>query len=412
MNEYLEQLKKEVQSYVEKNKKDGKKFNRDEILAKYFTPKNTKELWRFLPPKQGHKHIEEAFFHEMSLLVSGGKIKHGQKIYCPAHNDPKVPKLDANGEPILDQEGKPVLIPAPCPVCDKYKRELSKQDQSIKGIKKDNMTEAQLEILKKNTEIFKEASKYKARKFYIAKGIDKGKEKDGVKFWRFKENYKNNGVMDKLAPLMGEYIDVYDIDFADPEKGSNLSITMAENEWNGRTYMAVSALSFRPPSKLHEDPVIMKQWLNDDTTWRDVFLPKKAPNITPLEYLQMAVDGKNPYWDDTDPENKKWVFPGRPDLEELANTRNRDLSSNSNDDDIQQASDLSYGDTVKSQSSFTQSPGTDVVSEVKTDSQPVTPQVTDTTPTPQVTENIQVDAQTSISTKYEMPEDDYDDLPF
>ncbi len=406
MNEYLEQLKKEVQSYVEKNKKDGKKFNKEEILAKYFTPRSVKELFRFLPPKQGHKHIEEAYFHELTLNGSGGKKLHGRKVYCPAHNDPKVPKLDANGQPILDQEGRPVLIPAYCPACAKYKEELSKQDQSIKGIKKDNMTEAQLKILENNTKIFKEAQKYRARKFYIAKGVDKGKEKDGVKFWRFKENYKNNGVMDKLAPLMGEYIDVYGKDFADPIEGSNLSITMAENEFNGRTYMAVSALSFRPPSKLHEDPVIMNQWLNDDTTWRDVFLPKKAPNITPVEFLEMAIKGQDPYWDDSDPQNKRWVFPGRPDLEEMANTHNRDLSSNDKSDEIEQASDLAYN---TSKPTFTETPGTDVTAEVKSE----IPEENKVSSVSKEEPSTQEDVPTTDGS-YNMSDesDDYDDLPF
>jgi hypothetical protein len=269
------------------------------------------------------------------------------------------------------------------------------------------MTEAQLEILKKNTEIFKEASKWKARKYYIAKGIDKGKEKDGVKFWRFKENYKNNGVMDKLAPLMGEYIDVYGEDFADPEKGSNLSITMAENEWNGKTYMAVSALSFRPPSKLHEDPIIMKQWLEDDTTWRDVFLPKKAPGITSLQYLELAANNQNPYWDDTDPQNKRWVFPGHPELEEQANNRMREnRSDNAMENDIPQASDLSYSDNnAKSTSTFTETPGTDVASEVKTETQ-------STTVDNSKNNEPMVETQPTSSTEYEMPDDDYDDLPF
>ena len=406
MSDYLEQLKKEVQSYVEKNKKDGKKFNRDEMLAKYFVPRSTKELWRFLPPKQGHKHIEEAFFHEVTLNGPGGKKLHGKKIYCPAHNDPKVPKLDDAGNPILDQEGKPVLVPAPCPFCDEYKRQLSAQDNSIKGIKKENMTQAQLKVLEENTKIFKEAAKWKARRFFIAKGIDKGKEKDGVKFWRFKENYKNNGVMDKLAPLMGEYIDVYGVDFADPEKGSNLSITMAENEFNGRTYMAVSALSFRPPSKLHEDPIVMKQWLNDDTTWRDVFLPKKAPNITPYQYMAMAVKGQDPYWDDTDPNNKRWVFPGHPELEEMANTRNRDLSNSSTDENFQQASDLSYGSPVVSTTVDT-STGTDVTAEFKETDKSNPPM--STTPPTDVDKTEATIPQTTVENEVD---DDYDDLPF
>jgi hypothetical protein len=68
-------------------------------------------------------------------------------------------------------------------------------------------------------------------------------------------------------------------------------------------------------------------------------LPKKAPNVTPYEYLEMLANGTSPYWDDTDATNKRWVFPGRPDLEELANNRSRNLDADENDE-FEQASDL------------------------------------------------------------------------
>ncbi len=58
-------------------------------------------------------------------------------IYCPAHNDPKVPKLGSDGKPLLDANGAPMLVPAPCPLCAKYKSWLQKQDPSLKGVKKE-----------------------------------------------------------------------------------------------------------------------------------------------------------------------------------------------------------------------------------------------------------------------------------
>jgi len=70
-----------------------------------------------------------------------------------------------------------------------------------------------------------------------------------------------------------------------------------------------------------------------------VYMAKKAPNVTPLEFLEMVATGNNPYWDDTDQNAKKWVFPGRPDLEEAANTRTRNLDADG-EEDFEQASDL------------------------------------------------------------------------
>lgn len=322
-----------------KKKQTITKKSRENILAKYFVPRNTKEVFRILPPKAGKKHIQEAFFHVVTLNVAGGKKKHGSVIYCPAHNDPKVQKLDNNGQPMLDVNGQPVLIPAPCPLCAKHKTILAKQDPSIKGKKKDTMNSMELKILEKNNEIYKEAIKWEAKKFYILRGIDKGAEKDGVKFWRFKHNYKNQGTLDKLLPILQEYMETQQADFSDPKTGTDLSIIMSDSEFNGRVYKTISAITYRGKSPLHGDPIVVRQWLEDDITWRDVFLPKKAPNITPYEFLEMVAEGTNPYWDDSDQSNKHWVFPGRPDLEEAANNRTRNLDAN-DDDEYEMASDL------------------------------------------------------------------------
>src|SRR5690554_6366265 len=89
----LSNLKKMFAEF-QKQQKQNKRKTSEEILAKYFVPRKTKETFRILPPKQGRKHIEEAFFHVVTTLTSGGKKKHGTIVYCPAHNDPKVPKVD------------------------------------------------------------------------------------------------------------------------------------------------------------------------------------------------------------------------------------------------------------------------------------------------------------------------------
>lgn len=340
----LSELKKMFSDYQKKQTQTNKtRRTREDLLAKYFVPRKTKEIFRILPPKQGKRHIEEAFFHVVTTNAAGGKKKHGTVIYCPAHNDPKVPKLDANGQIIKDSNGSPILVPAPCPLCAKYKKLLAKQDPSLKGIKKENMNEAQKLIKAKNDEIYKEAIKWEAKKFYIVRGIDKGAEKDGVKFWRFKHNYKNQGTLDKLLPILEEYMSTNQADFSDPVNGTDLSIIMTDSEFNGHVYKAISAITFRGKSPLSADPIVARQWLDDDIGWRDVFTPKKAPNITPYEFLEMVANGTNPYWEDTDANNKHWVFPGRPDLEEAANTRKANLDAD-DDDNFEYASDLDEED--------------------------------------------------------------------
>jgi len=336
----LSQLKSMFSDYQKKQSQTKNRKSREDLLAKYFVPRKTKETFRILPPKAGRKHIEEAFFHVVTTNIAGGKKKHNTVIYCPMHNDPKVPKLGTDGKPLIDQStGNPMLVPAPCPLCARYKKWIAKQDPSLKGIKKENMNDAQKVVKAKNDEIYKEAIKWEAKKFYIVRGIDKGAEKDGVKFWRFKHNYKNQGTLDKLLPILEDYMSSQQADFSDANTGTDLNIIMTDSEFNGHVYKAISAITAKGKSLLNNDSLVTRQWLDDDITWRDVFMPKKAPNTTPYEFLEMVAAGNSPYWEDTDQNNKHWVFPGNPDLEELANTRKANLDAD-NEEDFEQASDL------------------------------------------------------------------------
>lgn len=350
-NEYLDQLKQQMADLKKNENKSGsKKKSKDEILAKYFLPRKDSETFRILPPLKG-KPIQEAFFHDLSLNAPNGQKAFGKKIYCPAKNNPLIEKKDSAGEVIRDQDGKAVMIPEPCPLCAKHRALLKTQtnNQSIRGKKREELTDDEKVVFDKNREIFKEASTWEAKKFYIVRGVDKGKSSDGVKFWRFKKNFKNQGTLDRLLPVLGQFMEQYSTSFFDPETGSDLAITMCDSTMpNGKTYRALSAIIAKPPSKLHEDEVIKRQWLDDKTTWRDVFKPKDAPNVTPYEFLEMVGKGEDPYWDDTDSNNKHWVFPGRPDLQEKANQRFQNLDA---DEDVprnfEQASDIEDGVTIQ-----------------------------------------------------------------
>ena len=231
-----------------------------------------------------------------------------------------------------------MLVLAPCPLCAKYKEWIVKQDPSLKGIKKENMNEFQLKVKAKNDEIYKEAIKWEAKKFYIIRGIDKGLEKDGVKFWRFKHNYKNQGSLDKLLPILKDYVDNNELDFSSAATGTDLNIIMTDSEFNGHVYKTISAITAKGKSPLHADPQVMRAWLEDDINWRDVFKPKQAPNMPPYEFLLSVANNTNPYWEDTDQTNKHWVFPGNPDLEKKANTRTMNLDKD--EENFEQATDL------------------------------------------------------------------------
>ena len=308
----------------------NKKKTSEEILAKYFEPRKSKEYFRILPPKDGKPAYEVAFFHVIEHITSGGKLKRGSKIYCPAHNDPKVQKRNSDGSLAFDPNNHPIMVAAPCPLCDKAKKLLAKQDQSIKGIRKENMTEAQKEINEANKKIFMEANKFEAKKFYILRGIDKGAEKDGVKFWRFKHSFTNQGTLDKLIPALQDFVDLNQVSFFDVNNGTDLSITVGETMSNNPaigTYKTITAINARGKSPLNQDPIVVRQWLEDPITWREVYTPKKAKGIDEHRVLELIAEGNMPYWDDSDQSNKHWVFPNHPDLQEAANTRTANLDA-------------------------------------------------------------------------------------
>ena len=331
---------RETFSNYQKNQVRGRRKSKEEILAKYFTPRNISETFRILPYKTKSFYIE-AFFHVIPLNIAGGK-KVFAKVYCPMHNDPKVQKV-VNGVPQLDGNGKPLMIPSSCPLCDKAKKKLAEQDPdpSLKNVKKGDLTAAQQVVYDKNGKIFIEANKWQAKKFYIIRGIDKGVPKDGIKFWRFKHNFKKEGTLDKLFPILNDFNTQNGVSFADPVNGTDLNIITYEAimQTTKQPYIAISAIITRGKSPLSTDPIISRQWLEDRTTWREVFLPKKAPGITSFEFLEMCATGNNPYWDDSVSNNKHWVFPGRPDLELAANTRKQNLDADGNEN-IELASDL------------------------------------------------------------------------
>ena len=331
----IAKLKAMFKGFTEKPAGEDK-IKKEDLLKKYFSVRNNTEVFRPLPPLKGRKAIEEAFFHRVKVNGSGGNKQYAT-LYCPAHNDLKIHKLDENGNPMYDGT-KPVLVHAPCPLCDKYNEILSKQDNSVLGKKDEDLNAVERSVKEKNKEIYKEAVQWKADKYYIIKGIDKGAIKDGPKFWRFKHNYKNQGILDKITPMMSAYMEMNSVPYYDVDKGADFTIISTDSEFGKIKYKSVvSILTHQQP--LHTDPLVAKNWTDDNTIWRDVFKPRKAPNINNEQYLQMVANGIDPYFDESDQNNKKWVFPGNPELENLANTRNMNLDNGASAP-IEQASDL------------------------------------------------------------------------
>lgn len=220
----------------------GNKMSMDERMKKYFAAilpqgqSSAQKRIRILPTKDGSSPFVEAWFHEVQV---GGQWN---KIYDPAKNDNERSPLNEVYEELIST-GKD------------SDKELAKQ--------------------------------YKARKFYIVKVIDRDKPEDGVKFWRFKHNYKNEGVLDKIIPIWRAKGDI-----TDPEKGRDLIIELSKAKTpKGKDYTVIQTVMYDDPSPVHENKDTMNSWVSDELTWKDVYSKK------PEDYLEAIARGETPRWD-------------------------------------------------------------------------------------------------------------------
>lgn len=234
-----------VLAQYEKSQQSGgnsNKMSMDERMKKYFAAilpqgqNSAQKRIRILPTKDGSSPFVEAWFHEMQV---GGQWN---KLYDPAKNDNERSPLSEVHEE-LTSTGK------------ESDKELAKQ--------------------------------YKPRKFYIVKVIDRDKPEDGVKFWRFKHNYKNEGVLDKIIPIWRNKGDV-----TDAEKGRDLIIELAKAKTpKGKDYTIIQTIMYDDVQPLHEDKAQSDAWVNDELSWRDVYSKK------PTDYLEAIARGETPRWD-------------------------------------------------------------------------------------------------------------------
>jgi len=218
------------------------KFTQEERMKKYFAAllkdneKQGQRTIRILPTTDGSSPFKEVWFHEIQV---DGKF---QKFYDPGKNDNERSPLNEVYEELMST-GK------------ESDKELAKQ--------------------------------YKSRKFYIVKVIDRDHEADGPKFWRFKHNYKNDGILDKIIPIWRNKGDI-----TDPTTGRDLIIELTKSKTPaGKEYTSVSTIMYEDQAPVHAEKEQANAWINDELTWLDVYSKK------PVEYLEAIARGETPKWD-------------------------------------------------------------------------------------------------------------------
>lgn len=234
----LSQYEKSTQSSTN----SSSKMSSEDRMKKYFAAllkdneKQGQRRVRILPTTDGSSPFKEVWFHE--ILVDG----KWQKFYDPGKNDNERSPLNEVYEELMST-GKE--------------------------------TDKQL------------ATQYRSRKFYIVKVIDRDNEQDGVKFWRFKHNYKQEGILDKIIPIWKAKGDV-----TDPDNGRDLILELTKAKTpKGATYTVIQTVMYDDPSPISNDETQMSEWVADELTWEDVYSKK------PVEYLEAIARGETPRWD-------------------------------------------------------------------------------------------------------------------
>jgi hypothetical protein len=241
-----------VLAQYEKNKNatsgNANRVSSEDRLKKYFTtvlPKGSKgeeRRIRILPTKDGSSPFVEVYFHEVQ--VDGKWVK----LFDPKQEGKRSPLNEVHDS--LMQTGV------------ESDRELARQ--------------------------------YRSRKFYIVKVIDRDNEQDGIKFWRFKHNAKQDGILDKIFPIFQKKGDI-----TDPQNGRDLTLFLSlTKSGNGKEYTAINTIMPEDPSPLSENESQANEWLSDELVWSDVYSKKGE------DYLEMVANGETPRWDST---TNKWV---------------------------------------------------------------------------------------------------------
>ena len=231
-------------SQYEKNTKPaagGNRMSDEDRLKRYFTtilPKGAssgQKRIRILPTMDGTTPFKEVQFHEVQV---GGKW---MKLYDPSQDGERSP---------LNEVRDALLATG------------SEEDKVL-------------------------ARNYRSKKFYVVKVIDRENEADGPKFWRFKHNYKGDGALDKIIPIIRSKGDITNV-----QEGRDLIISLAVTKANnGREYTTINSIIQEDKTPLHEDPEVLNEWVNHADTWKDVY------SIKPIEYLELVAQGENPVWD-------------------------------------------------------------------------------------------------------------------
>jgi hypothetical protein len=159
-----------------------------------------------------------------------------------------------------------------------------------------------------------------AKEGVICRCIERGKEDEGVKFWKFNVRYDKTDPYNQILNLYkmrkesaekkGKTENILDI-----YEGRDLNVTITSEGTSAPTIIDDS-----DRSPLSDDKELMKKWIYDKKTWQDVFTCK------PYDYLNLVAQMKVPWYDRA---SNSWVDKAEIDKkkEEEKNHANEEIEN-------------------------------------------------------------------------------------
>jgi len=127
------------------------------------------------------------------------------------------------------------------------------------------------------------AKKYFPRRTYVCRIVDRDAEDQGVKFWRFNHDFRNQGTFDKIIAIVSEKGDI-----THPETGRDLVIHIGRDQNDN---CIIKSITYGDPAPISEDKEQAKAWVENEKAWEDVY------SVKPYDYLEIIVKGGIPVWD-------------------------------------------------------------------------------------------------------------------
>lgn len=163
-----------------------------------------------------------------------------------------------------------------CPICEEESRLWEAYKKETDPTKKEELRVA--------------AGALGTREYCIVRCIERGKEEDGPKFWRFMVRKDNSDPYHRLLTIAEqrkqEGIEAgMDINVFSIYNGKDFNVTFTD----GNSAPTIVDVGFS--TRLTNDDALLQKWYYDEKKWNDVF------GIKPYEYLKIAYNLDVPYYD-------------------------------------------------------------------------------------------------------------------